>query len=195
MCVGHAPAIKAKVEAGLSAQRIFQDLTEEQGYAGSYEAVKRFAACAKAPRGDTMAPGAEAQIDFGTGAWIVDEHGQAAEPCAARGPEITAGHNLNTRTSATDRRTHEIPRVFRSILLPWPAYMPVTDVHGDIFFVVREGETDAPGNLAHCPPSQQQYQRIVHRHLTRTANGMALLIDSTRSAFRATNSDHPQGFS
>jgi hypothetical protein len=32
----------AKVEVGLSAQRIYQDLVEENGFSDSYEWVKRF---------------------------------------------------------------------------------------------------------------------------------------------------------
>ncbi|MBM4025399.1 MAG: IS21 family transposase [Planctomycetes bacterium] len=81
VCIGHAPTIEAKVEAGLTAQRIYQDLVEEQGYAGSYEAVKRYVRGLRAsdPRRYhriEVAPGAEAQIDLGTGAWIVDEEGR-----------------------------------------------------------------------------------------------------------------------
>jgi hypothetical protein len=36
-------AISEKLDAGLSVQRIWQDLVEEYGYAASYESVKRFA--------------------------------------------------------------------------------------------------------------------------------------------------------
>jgi hypothetical protein len=32
----------AKVEVGLSAQRIYQDLVEENGFTDSYQSVKRF---------------------------------------------------------------------------------------------------------------------------------------------------------
>src|SRR4051812_3394753 len=35
-------AITEKLDAGLSAQRIWQDLVEEFGYGASYESVKRF---------------------------------------------------------------------------------------------------------------------------------------------------------
>jgi len=37
-------AIMSKLEAGLSVQRIWQDLVEEYGFGYSYEAVKRFIA-------------------------------------------------------------------------------------------------------------------------------------------------------
>jgi len=41
-CEPLAEAILAKVEVGLSARRIYQDLVEENGFADSYESVKRF---------------------------------------------------------------------------------------------------------------------------------------------------------
>ncbi len=41
-CEPLAEAIAAKVEVGLSAQRIYQDLVEENGFRDSYESVKRF---------------------------------------------------------------------------------------------------------------------------------------------------------
>jgi transposase len=65
--------VEAKVEGGLTAQRIFQDLVTEHGFAGAYNSVKRFVQRLRA--GDELPfrriecePGAEAQIDFGTGA-------------------------------------------------------------------------------------------------------------------------------
>jgi hypothetical protein len=41
-CEPLAEAILAKLEVGLSAQCIYQDLVEETGFADSYESVKRF---------------------------------------------------------------------------------------------------------------------------------------------------------
>ena len=38
----YRPAIAEKLDAGLSLQRIWQDLVEEYGYGASYESVKRF---------------------------------------------------------------------------------------------------------------------------------------------------------
>jgi transposase len=54
----------------LTAQRIYQDLVEEHGYTGSYDAVKRYARkLRKKVRGFTdrleHLPGKEAQVDFG----------------------------------------------------------------------------------------------------------------------------------
>jgi len=68
--------IEAKVEAGLTAQRIYQDLIAEHGFAGAYNAVKRFVRRMRTDRELPFRriecePGAEAQIDFGTGAPII----------------------------------------------------------------------------------------------------------------------------
>ena len=41
-CAGHEAVIASKLEAGLSAQRIYQDLSGEGGFAGSYQSVKRY---------------------------------------------------------------------------------------------------------------------------------------------------------
>jgi hypothetical protein len=64
--------IEAKLEAGLSAQRIYQDLVGEHGFAAAYNSVKRFVR-RWSPDQDLpfrrleCAPGADAQIDFGSG--------------------------------------------------------------------------------------------------------------------------------
>jgi len=41
-CEPFSETIKSKLDKGLSAQRIFQDLTAEDGFSGSYSSVKRF---------------------------------------------------------------------------------------------------------------------------------------------------------
>src|SRR4029077_11058053 len=41
-CEPLAETILAKIEVGLSARRIYQDLVEENGFADSYKSVKRF---------------------------------------------------------------------------------------------------------------------------------------------------------
>jgi hypothetical protein len=65
-------AITEKLDAGLSVQRIWQDLVEEFGYAASHESVKRFIRTLAVRRrvGGVFhcAPGAEAQVDFFRGA-------------------------------------------------------------------------------------------------------------------------------
>ena len=69
--------IIAKLELGLSAQRIYQDLVSEHQFSGGYDSVKRFVAklAAKSPlpfRRMECLPGEEAQVDYGQGAWIVE---------------------------------------------------------------------------------------------------------------------------
>lgn len=77
--------IESKLSQGLSARRIFQDLQADHDFSGSYYSVRRFVARldAKQPlpvrRLETL-PGEEAQIDFGTGAPIVDENGKVRRP-------------------------------------------------------------------------------------------------------------------
>ena len=62
-------------EAGLSAQRIYQDLVSERQFKGSYDAVKRFVrqlgSAAQLPfRRMESEPGEQAQVDFGQGGWV-----------------------------------------------------------------------------------------------------------------------------
>jgi len=72
-CEPLAEVILAKVEVGLSAQRIYQDLVEENGFSDSYESVKRFVRKLRARRPERIyrsecQPGEEVQLDFGLGA-------------------------------------------------------------------------------------------------------------------------------
>lgn len=76
LCGPHQNEIKAALEAGLSVQRIYQDLVTAHGFAGSYDSVWRFVR--KLTPGDELPfrrmevePGAELQVDFGQGAWVV----------------------------------------------------------------------------------------------------------------------------
>jgi hypothetical protein len=76
LCQPFAQQIEAAAGVGLSAQRIYQDLVTEHGFTGSYQAVKRFvrqwrrAQPAPFVRLEVEA-GAEAQVDFGQGAWVL----------------------------------------------------------------------------------------------------------------------------
>jgi len=68
------------LELGLSAQRIYQDLVPE-GFAHEYHSVRRFVGKL---RGTSPLPfrrmeceaGEEAQVDFGSGAWIEGPEGK-----------------------------------------------------------------------------------------------------------------------
>jgi transposase len=89
-CRPHHAVIVAKLEQGLSAQRIYQDLAADHGpapgavpgaasgQAPSYYSVRRYvaklgAACPLPFRRMECLPGQEAQVDFGRGALVVDQ--------------------------------------------------------------------------------------------------------------------------
>ncbi|MBU6411330.1 MAG: hypothetical protein KGJ60_05730 [Verrucomicrobiota bacterium] len=78
MCLPLSPQIEAAVAAGLSAQRIYQHLVVMHGFAGSYQAVKRFVRHLRRTQPEAfvrmeVAPGTEAQVDFGQGARVMVE--------------------------------------------------------------------------------------------------------------------------
>jgi transposase len=126
----YRPAITEKLDAGLSLQRIWQDLVEEYGYGASYESVKRFVrtlAPTRRPVGVFhCAPGAEAQVDFFRGAPTLDTGtGEWRRPWVFR---MTLGHSRHGYEEAvwdqkleTFLRLHErafrdfggVPRVVR----------------------------------------------------------------------------------
>jgi transposase len=76
-CREHGEFIEAEIAKGRNAIAIYQDLVEHHGYAGSYDAVKRFARRVRpydpkvSCRFET-APGQEAQVDYGEGALTRD---------------------------------------------------------------------------------------------------------------------------
>ena len=80
-CEPFRELILGKLELGLSAQRIYQDLVAEHAFAGSYYSVRRFVGRLDEKqelpfRRIETAPGEEAQVDFGTGAPIVAADGK-----------------------------------------------------------------------------------------------------------------------
>ena len=88
-------AITEKLDAGLSVQRIWQDLVEEYGYGASYESVKRFVRTLTPTRRAVgvfhCAPGGEAQVDFFRGAPTLDAAtGEWRRPWVFR---MTLGHS------------------------------------------------------------------------------------------------------
>lgn len=118
----YRPAITEKLEAGLSLQRIWQDLVEEYGYGASYESVKRFvrtiAPARRAVGVFHCAPGAEAQVDFFRGAPTLEAAtGEWRRPWVFR---LTLGHSRHgyeeavwDQKLATFLRLHE--RAFRDL--------------------------------------------------------------------------------
>jgi len=100
-CEPYRAIILAKLEQGLSAQRIYQDLRIENGFAHQYHSVRRFVQCLRGRRPLPFRrmecdPGAEAQIDFGTGAPVI----------------IPADQALPAAVKSRRRKTH----VFRIVL-------------------------------------------------------------------------------
>lgn len=87
--------ITEKLDAGLTVQRVWQDLVEEYGYGASYESVKRFVRTIAPTRRAVgvfhCAPGAEAQVDFFRGAPTLDAAiGEWRRPWVFR---MTLGHS------------------------------------------------------------------------------------------------------
>ena len=88
-CDPHRERIGAKLEAGLSAQRIYQDLVIEVDFGGSYQSVKRFVRHLRQTQPERVwrievQPGEEVQVDFATGAPVVDAQGQRRRPWVLR---------------------------------------------------------------------------------------------------------------
>jgi len=76
LCQPFEEIIKKKLNQGLCGQRIWQDLVEDHNFAGSYSSVKRFVRrlgnkTVLPFRRMECEPGDEAQVDFGSGAWII----------------------------------------------------------------------------------------------------------------------------
>ena len=88
-CEAHRAGIEAKLDTGLSAQRIYQALVVEVGFSGSYQSVTRFVRGLRRQQPDRVwrieaQPGAELQIDFGAGAPVIDAEGRRRRPWILR---------------------------------------------------------------------------------------------------------------
>jgi transposase len=109
-CEPWRAVIAAKLELGLTAQRIYQDLAGEQGYSGSYFSVCRLVR--KLDHAGTTGglpfrrmecePGAEAQVDFGRGAPIVTADGKRRGTWVFR---IVLSHSRKGYAEAVYRQT------------------------------------------------------------------------------------------
>jgi transposase len=98
----------SKLEKGLTAQRIWQDLKEEHDFSGAYDSVKRFVKRLgkNTPlpfRRMECLPGKEAQVDFGTGAWII-ENGKKRRSHVFR---ITLSHSRKSYSEAVFKQGTE----------------------------------------------------------------------------------------
>jgi transposase len=106
-CEPWRATIEGKIALGLSAQRIYQDLTAEHGFQGSYFSVRRFVrrllARADLPvRRFESPPGEEAQVDFGTGAPLVGPDGKRHKTHVFR---IVLSHSRKAYSEAVTRQT------------------------------------------------------------------------------------------
>jgi transposase len=108
LCEPWREQIEQALERGLSIQRIYQDLVSERQFAGSYYAVRRFVlrrvGSQELPfRRMECAPGQELQVDFGQGAWVMEE-GKRRRPHLFRG---VLSHSRKGYSEAVWRQTSE----------------------------------------------------------------------------------------
>jgi len=108
-CEGHREVIVAKLQGGLTAQRVWQDLAAEHGFTGGYDSVKRFVRRLGRSTGwpyrrMECAAGEEAQVDFGTGAPVVDSDGKRRKANVFR---IVLSHSRKAYSEATFTQTTE----------------------------------------------------------------------------------------
>jgi len=87
-CDPFAEIIKARLDQGLSAKRVWQDLVADHGFPGGYDSVKRYVrrlgATTPLPfRRMETEPGQESQVDLGAGAWVI-ENGKKRRPHVLR---------------------------------------------------------------------------------------------------------------
>ncbi len=94
---------------GLTAQRIFQDLRDEQGFSGKYHSVRRYVRRLSehselAFRRIEVEPGHEMQVDYGTGARCQDQEGKLCKTHVFR---LVLSHSRKGYSEAVRRLTTE----------------------------------------------------------------------------------------
>jgi transposase len=109
LCEPWRQVILGKLAAGLTAQRIYQDLVSEHGFAGKYPSVRRFVRSLEQQqalpfRRMECAPGEEAQVDFGTGIPIRQPDGKRRRTHVFR---IVLSHSRKGYSEAVYRQTTE----------------------------------------------------------------------------------------
>jgi len=107
-CQPFEDIIKRKLEAGLSGQRIWQDLVSDHGFNASYSSVKRYlrrlGKSTPLPfRRMECEPGQEAQVDFGSGAWIIRD-GHKRRPHVLR---VVLSHSRKSYSEAVYKQSTE----------------------------------------------------------------------------------------
>lgn len=106
-CEPFRGVIHAKLDLGLSAQRIHQDLVADHDFTGSYYSVRRFVGRLEAKlelpfRRLECGPGEEAQVDFGTGAPIVAPDGKRRRTHVLR---VVLSHSRKAFSEVVYRQT------------------------------------------------------------------------------------------
>lgn len=106
-CRALATIIEESLNRGLSIKRIHQDLQNEHGFKGSYFSVYRFVTklSSNVPlpfRRMEVEPGEEAQIDFGTGAVIINSEGKQRRPWMFR---IVLSHSRKAYSEVVYQQT------------------------------------------------------------------------------------------
>jgi transposase len=109
LCEPFRSIITGKLEQGLSAQRIFQDLVAEHGFAGKYSSVRRYVRrllpVEELPyRRLECGPGEEVQVDFGQGAPIEDGAGRRYRPYVFR---LVLSYSRKAYSEVVRRQTTE----------------------------------------------------------------------------------------
>ncbi len=101
--------VVAKLEQGLSAKRIWQDLVADHQFAAKYHSVRRYVQ--KLNRTSPLPfrrmecePGVEAQVDFGQGAPVLQADGKRKRPHAFR---IVLSHSRKAYSEAVARQSTE----------------------------------------------------------------------------------------
>jgi transposase len=108
-CEPFRQIIQAKLDQGLSAKRIYQDLAREHGFPAKYHSVRRFVRRLGRNRPLPFrrmecGPGEEAQVDFGTGAPILQPNSRRRRPHVFR---IVLSHSRKGYSEAVLKQSTE----------------------------------------------------------------------------------------
>ena len=108
-CEPYRELILAKLDQGLSAMRIFQDLAAEQNFPAKYHSIRRYVALLSGGqelpmRRTEKLPGEEAQVDFGTGAPVIPPEGKRRKTHVFR---IVLSHSRRAYSEVTFTQTAE----------------------------------------------------------------------------------------
>ena len=109
LCARHDSLILTKVEKGLTAQRIFQDLQIEVAFTGSYQSVKRYVQKLRQTQPELVCrievqPAEEVQVDFGAGPMLVGADGKRQRTWIFR---VVLSHSRKGYTEAVLRQNTE----------------------------------------------------------------------------------------